>query len=538
MGIAWRDAMSTGVAALDNDHKLLVNLFNAVENSLSGAAVVSIGKLLEQLISYCESHFVREEKVMGALNFPELADHVKMHQEILAKAKTFDAKYRAATTDDERKKIGVAVGNLMQDILVNHVLKEDLKIKPLVPARPEPAPAPKAAAPQQQSWNDPPPTAAPKMAPVAQQSWGDTPKPAAKPAAAAAAPKAAPATIQTMENLPSRNADAPKRDRNKDIEYNVPPELEHLLKRSEYSVVELPTPQATFESFEQLCEAAINRRIGKVLIFFQRSNPAIDRVLPQFFLSSPEFAEKFHAAVAKFIFPTIWASRQLKVMSTSFEWATCDADLFWEHVSKQLQQVILEGWKAGWDELKLVSEKKPDGTKVMKVKQETKDLREMLAPSTPESYDMPKVANREIETFKSLLDPATDWWDVLNRAWQTCQDLYEQEKDPRVYQQKAREGAFRDNLLAAFNRYPEEWVDFLLLACHRTFPRITTSFLESFTRNLGRNEAEREVHMPYTIRYLRQVAERPDIARMERASEEKWQEQMNMLSDYMKGRTS
>ena len=537
MGIAWRDAMSTGVPGLDNDHKILIGLINDVEQALTSTVPNAVGKTLEDLLSYIEAHFAREEKVLAALSFPELDYHRQLHRDLIASTHALDAKFRTAKSDDDRRKIGVSLGNFLQEWLVSHILKEDLKMKPLVPVRPEAAPK----APVQQSWNDPVP--APKMAPAPQQSWGDAPPAkAAAPAGGggvAVAHKAVPNPVppKPMENPLRPTTQVAKVERQQDIEYAVPPELQRLLTRSEYVTAPLPEPEGNFESFEKLCEAAINRRIGKVLIFFQRYNPAIDRVLPQFFLSSPEFAEKFHAAVLKYIFPTIWESRQIRVLSTSFDWASCDTEAFWMHVSKQLQQVILEGWRAGWDNLKLVEVKKPDGTKVMQVKPEMKELREALAPSTPEAYDLPKLGNREVDTFKSLLDPAVDWWDVLNRAWQTCQDLYEQEKDPRVFQQKAREGALRDNLLAAFNRYPEEWVDFLLLACHRAFPRLSSAFLNSFTRNLGRNEAEREVHMPYTVRYLRQVAEHPEIAKMERLAEEEWEEQMQMLSDFLKGRT-
>lgn len=503
MGIAWRDAMSTGVTGLDNDHKNLIAMINGVEQALSGFIPSTIGKLFDDLMAYVEAHFAREEKVMSALNFPEIEAHHKLHQDLAAKAHLLESKFKAATTDDERRKVGTVLNSFLQEWLVNHILKEDLKLKSLVPARPEP------------------------QKPVVQQSWGEVP---------AANPKQTVAQSWAYAEVPRQGAETHKADKHQDIEYALPPELQRLLKRIEYKVTPLPEPEGGFESFDKLCEAAINRRIGKVLVFFQRYNPELDRVLPQFFLSSPEFAEKFHAAVVKFIFPTIWESRQIRVLSTSFDWANSNTETFWTHVSKQLQQVLLEGWRSGWDNLKLIEVKKPDGTRVMQVKPEMKELREMLAPSTPEAYDLPKLSNREIDTFKSLLDPANDWWDMLNRAWATCQDLYEQEKDPRVFQQKAREGAFRDNLLAAFNRYPEEWVDFLLLACHRTFPRLSSSFLNGFTRNLGRSEAEREVHMPYTIRYLRQVAEHPNILRMERDAEEEWEAQMQVLSDYIKGR--
>jgi hypothetical protein len=267
-------------------------------------------------------------------------------------------------------------------------------------------------------------------------------------------------------------------------------------------------------------------------VFFHRHNPALNLELPTFFLASPEFTERFHEAITKFIFPTLWESRQVRMLSTSFDWAAEDTDSFWDHVTRQLEQGILQGWIQAWDDLRLVETTK-NGAKVYQVKENTKALRDMLLPSDPMVYDIPKIGNREIEVFKSLLDPANDWWATLNRSWRICHDLYEQEKDPRVFQQKAREGAFRDGLLAAFNRFPPEWVDFMVLACHRVFPRVTTTFLESFSTNLGRSEAEREAHIPYTIRYLRQVREIPEIRNRERIEELEWQAKVKELSDFL-----
>jgi len=93
----------------------------------------------------------------------------------------------------------------------------------------------------------------------------------------------------------------------------------------------------------------------------------------------------------------------------------------------------------------------------------------------------------------------------------------------------------RDNLLAAFQRFPDQWGDFLILACHRMFPRISTLFLESFVTNVGRNDAEREVHLPYTVRTLRQARLDPSIREAELAEEEQWQEEMERLRKYLRG---
>jgi hemerythrin-like metal-binding protein len=487
--IIWRDAMSVGAPTLDNDHKKLIDLINLTEQWVGQDNWRQVATVTDELLRYVDEHFRREEAVMAAIKYPELEQHKKVHETLTHKVRLLSDKFKGATQEEELKIGSQVLIRVLTDWLMTHILKEDMKYKAFIPRKAAPPPAPAQA-------------------------------------------------IEMYSGLPPKTDDEAERKarreaRNKDIEYELPPNLAHLLKRLEYDVPELPEPAKGLESFEKLCEAAIGRRIDKVLVFFHRRNPTLQRELPPFFLASPEFAEKFKAAVTKLIFPTIWESRNIRMLSTSYEWAEDDAESFWEHVTKPLEDSILQGWNAGWDDLKLVETKKPDGTRVFQVKDNTKALREMLAPSTPQAYDIPKIGNREIETFRSLLDPRNDWWKRLNHAWRICHDLYEQEKDPRIFQQKAREGALRDNLLGAFARFPPEWGDFLVLACHRVFPRVSTAFLESFVCNFGTTEAQREAHVPYTVRYLRQVKEEPDIWLRERNAEQEWQAQMKELSNFL-----
>jgi len=307
------------------------------------------------------------------------------------------------------------------------------------------------------------------------------------------------------------------------------------MQRFQFVVPQMPEVKGDFDNFEQLCEAAIHHRVNKILVFFQRSNPEVKRKLPPVFLASPAFAAKFHAAVSKFIIPAITASRQIKMMSASVDCSGLDTENFWELLKQILKDSILATWRAAWDDLRLVPVTKPDGSRVLQVKDETKLLREMLAADEDALYDLPKVGNREIDVFISLLDTTVDWWDSLNRTWDIVEDIYEQEKDPRVFQDKARVGALRDNLLAAFQRFPEQWGDFLILACHRMFPRVSSLFIEDFTRSVGRNETEREAIMPYTIRYLRQVRDFPSIREKEAAEEAQWQAEIDELRKFLKG---
>lgn len=327
----------------------------------------------------------------------------------------------------------------------------------------------------------------------------------------------------------------PALDENQDTEYWLPPHLAHLLRRLEYVVPDLPPPEANFKDFDSLCEAAVFRRIDRILVFFRRHNPTVIREIPPFFLAADEFAVKFKDAVRRFIYPQFRSSRQVRLLSTSLDLSRTDAETFWEHAPPALKEKLLSVWHQAWDDLKLIEAKKEEGINVMQVKASTKDLRDMLNPSSPMAYDLPKVGNREIEVFKSLLDTSEDWWARLNEEWRRFHDFYEQEKDPRMFQQQAREGAFRDSLLAIFESLPERWGDFLVLLCHRVFPHVNTEFLKSFVVNLGLTEAERRRRAPYLMRYLEQVHERPEISVRERREQAEREAEIKKLRNHLKG---
>ncbi|MBI2235368.1 MAG: hypothetical protein HYU60_00155 [Magnetospirillum sp.] len=345
------------------------------------------------------------------------------------------------------------------------------------------------------------------------------------PPPSAAAPVTPPAAMKTATTTAADD----------DISYEVPEHLAYLLKRISYELPQPAAPVGNFGSFDELCEAAVMARVDSVLVFFQRRNPEIQRALPPPFLLSPEFAENFRKAVSRFVLPAIRGSRQIRMQATSFKWEEATTDSFWDHTSRQLKEKLQQVWIQAWCELKLIETRKPDGTKVFQVKSETKGLREMLQPPHPDTYDLPKIGNRELDVFCSLLDPATDWFTRLSDIWQTCHDLYEQEKDPRVFQDRAREGALRDNLLTAFQRFPDQWADFLVLTCHRVFPRVNCAFIEKFTTNVGSTDAERERHLPFVMRYLYQVKDNPEISVWERKEENDWVQKAQELRRWLRG---
>lgn len=319
--------------------------------------------------------------------------------------------------------------------------------------------------------------------------------------------------------------------------YYLPPRLAHLLSRIEYSSPPVPEPAKGFGTFQQLYETAILHKIDSALVFFQKKNETIVRELPPPFILSPEFARNLKNAIETLVFPFIGNSKQVRILAPGADWTKMDAESFWTDRSTQMiRRKIFQLWDRAWDELKLVKTAGDDGINVVQIKEGTKMLRVLLTPPSPSAYDMPRVTNREIELFQSLLEIPEDWHQNMGDIWKRCQDLYEQEKDPRVFQQKAREGALRDGILAAFKDFPEQWSDFLVLLCHYVFPRISTGFLDQFTASLGTSDAERERRMPYLMRFLRQVRANPEIKAREAREEEEWKAQAQELKNFLTGR--
>jgi len=485
--VAWQDPMAIGDPKIDEDHRKFIALINAIEVINEKKLYAEIGVLLQKLGQFSEAHFLREEELMVSVGYPQVPAHAAQHRRTAKKFSEITEQFSSAKTVEQQKECCLLLSEVLNDIFVKHILKEDIKLK---------------------AW------VGKNSSTRANRSFSD------------------------HKLAPESKGKAKKPKGGQDIEYLLPSYLEHLTRRLEYNIPEMPPPESGFTDFDKICEAAIHRRIDKVLLSFQRSNPDIIRELPHNFMQSKEFAWKFHEVVSKLISPSIMNSRQIRALAGNFDLSKMDTENFWRHLTGVVKEAIKDSWAESWDQFKLIESRKSGDVKVMLVKDRTKILRSMLQASNDVDYDLPKIGNREIEIFKSLLDPYNDWWLRLNKIWSIIHDVYEQEKDPRVFQQKAREGALRDSLLDAFDHIPELWGDFLILACHYVFPRISTQFLESFATNFGRNEKAREAYIPYTLHYLREVRLHPVIRLRENNEEAVWQDQVNQLRSYLTGRTT
>lgn len=123
----WRDNLSIGVPSIDADHKKLIDMLNCLHfMSIAGDDHDAIGRVLGGLVDYARVHFRREEALMQAAHYPDVAAHQRLHRDLSAKLREFETAYAndAETFDVE------AFYDFVADWLLVHVMTVDMKLKP------------------------------------------------------------------------------------------------------------------------------------------------------------------------------------------------------------------------------------------------------------------------------------------------------------------------------------------------------------------------------------------------------------------------
>lgn len=245
--------------------------------------------------------------------------------------------------------------------------------------------------------------------------------------------------------------------------------------------------------FEHLLPAAIERRIRSILGFFHRRNPDIRREMPIPYLLTPEFCDRLVEAVTTLMVPAFLQDRKIRFLASTERWEEVDTAKFWEVLQRTGEHDrILKSWATAWSSLL------PDPAAAR---------RKGVEPPVPpllsalrRKLGTEEFGPLEISLCASLLGPAFSRAD-LEKAWTRARQLYEQEMDRRHYQDKAREGALRDNLLGLLDDLPDRNGELMVMLSYWAFPRMSIRFLAAFSRNKG-TEADRRLRVPFLMRFL------------------------------------
>lgn len=112
----------TGVAAIDGEHRRMVELINHVNDMLcDGGQAENAWDAVDQLLLFTEEHFANEERLMARHGYPAMPDHVEEHHKLLEQLRTLTADCRRARTP---AKAGL-VAAFLADWAELHILHDD-----------------------------------------------------------------------------------------------------------------------------------------------------------------------------------------------------------------------------------------------------------------------------------------------------------------------------------------------------------------------------------------------------------------------------
>lgn len=84
--ISWNDSYSVGIKVIDEQHKYLFELLDQlIEAESENRGKEILENILEDLIKYCNSHFILEEKLMIENNYPYFSSHKRSHDQFSSK---------------------------------------------------------------------------------------------------------------------------------------------------------------------------------------------------------------------------------------------------------------------------------------------------------------------------------------------------------------------------------------------------------------------------------------------------------------------
>jgi hemerythrin len=82
--ITWKDEFSVGVAAVDLEHRELIELINRLDTDMHEYATqTTVVEALGEIYARISAHFALEEKIMREADYEGFANHKKDHELLL-----------------------------------------------------------------------------------------------------------------------------------------------------------------------------------------------------------------------------------------------------------------------------------------------------------------------------------------------------------------------------------------------------------------------------------------------------------------------
>jgi hemerythrin len=126
MILTWTEDLAVGYGLIDDQHKELFSRYNnLLQACREGKGRATIAPLLDFLADYVTSHFAEEERFMERYAFPERAEHMQQHRELIRQVNEVrkELQENGATI-----LVTATISQTLLDWLLKHVRQTDVKL--------------------------------------------------------------------------------------------------------------------------------------------------------------------------------------------------------------------------------------------------------------------------------------------------------------------------------------------------------------------------------------------------------------------------
>lgn len=129
--IQWNDALSVGIAGIDQQHQRLVQMINGLNDAMGqGKGKDVIGRIIAELVAYAVTHFRTEEKYFDQFAYPDAANHKREHADFTKRVADFKAQFDAGKLG-----LSIEVMAFLSNWLQDHIKGSDRRYAPFLRAK-------------------------------------------------------------------------------------------------------------------------------------------------------------------------------------------------------------------------------------------------------------------------------------------------------------------------------------------------------------------------------------------------------------------
>lgn len=122
VALHWTDQFKVGIEIIDEQHRKLVDLTNAVFSKIMDPNnEEDLSSYFKELNDYCHYHFETEEKLLTETSWPDLDDHKLLHSKLFVEVEFLQAIF----AKENDKESALTLLKFLKEWLQNHISVED-----------------------------------------------------------------------------------------------------------------------------------------------------------------------------------------------------------------------------------------------------------------------------------------------------------------------------------------------------------------------------------------------------------------------------